>query len=434
MAKCRIRSIAMKKKLLNILFWSVISAAFIGPGTITTASLAGASHGPTLLWALLFSTLACIVLQEGAARISTASGLTIGEAVSIVFGSKPWVKWLLGGSVIFGCAAYEAGNIVGAISGLGLILPLPQWVFTTVISAAVFFILWSGSASGVAKALGTLVAVMGVAFIYTSLFAPYEAGNILKGLVLPALPEGSLLLVIGLIGTTIVPYNLFLGSGLGKGQTTGEMRLGLVIAIGLGGLVSMAVLLSGTLSSTPFSLQGMGEVLKVSVGPAGNLMFAIGLFAAGFTSSVTAPLASAITAQSLWGERGQEGHTSRLYRAVWLTVLLMGFLFGMLNLRPVPVILAAQAVNGILLPVAATGLLLVLNREEIMGLQKNGVLSNLTSLLIVGVTVFLGLHQLSRAFFSAMGLGIPDDALYFAAVLLLSLLPLGILAFRIFKQ
>lgn len=425
----------MKKKLLNILFWSVISAAFIGPGTITTASLAGASYGASLLWALLFSTLACMVLQEGAARITIAAGLTIGEAVVLTFGSHPWVKWLLGGAVIFGCAAYEAGNIVGAIAGAGLLISLPQWFFTVIISVVAALILWGGPAGTVAKSLGVLVAVMGAAFFYTSFYTAEPAGAIVRGLFVPQIPSNDILLVVGLIGTTIVPYNLFLGSGLGKGQQLGEMRLGLGIAIGLGGVVSMAVLLSGTLASLPFSFEGMSAVLEGAVGLAGKYLFAIGLFAAGFTSTITAPLASALTAQSIWGG-GQSAWNfkGKYYRMVWGGVLFVGLVFGLLNLRPVPVILLAQAVNGVLLPVAASGLLLVLNNHSLMNGQGNGVLANLAGLLIVGVTLLLGIHQVARAIFMAVGYEASFNTLYFATISVLVLLLLGWLGSRIFRK
>ncbi|WOK06217.1 divalent metal cation transporter [Imperialibacter roseus] len=425
----------MKKKLLNILFWSVISAAFIGPGTITTASLAGASHGVSLLWALLFSTLACMVLQEGAARITIASGLTIGEAVELTFGNQPWMKWLLGGAVIFGCAAYEAGNIVGAISGAGLLFSLPPWVFTLAITGIAAVLLWGGSAGSIARSVGMLVAVMGVAFLYTSFFINESLLAITKGLFIPQIPADDILLVIGLVGTTIVPYNLFLGSGLGKGQQLGEMRLGLIIAIGLGGIVSMAVLLSGTLSSLPFSFEEMASVLEKAVGLPGKYLFALGLFAAGFTSTITAPLASTITAQSIWGkgEKNWEG-TGTYYRLVWGAILIVGLVFGLLGLRPVPVILLAQAINGVLLPVAATGLLLVLNNTRLMVSHINGPFSNFAGLLIVGVTLFLGIHQVARAIFMAIGYQGSFDSPYFVTISLLALLPLIWLGIRIFKR
>lgn len=413
----------------------MISAAFIGPGTITTASLAGASHGVGLLWALLFSTLACMVLQEGAARITIASGLTIGEAVTITSGNRPWMKWLLGGSVIFGCAAYEAGNIVGAISGAQLLLSWPQWVFTLAVTALAGILLWVGSANGVAKSLGILVALMGVAFVYTAFHIPHTVTEISLGLFVPNVPGADILLVIGLIGTTIVPYNLFLGSGLGKGQQLADMRLGLTVAVGLGGIVSMAVLLTGSLSSMPFSFEKMAVVMEEAVGKPGKYLFAVGLFAAGITSAITAPLASAVTAQSIWGGRSSQWtHTGSRYRATWVGVLSVGLLFGLLGLRPVPVILLAQALNGVLLPLAAGGLLLVLNNAQLMDRHVNGWRSNLAGLLIAGVTIFLGLHQIARAIFSAIGFTTNYNNLYFAMIFLFTLLPLGWLGIRIFRQ
>ena len=84
----------MKSKFLHVLFWMVIAAAFIGPGTVTTAAAAGAGHGFSLLWALLFSTLACVVLQESAARVAIATGLSLGQVVLQRFQSKR-LGWLL---------------------------------------------------------------------------------------------------------------------------------------------------------------------------------------------------------------------------------------------------------------------------------------------------------------------------------------------------
>jgi len=71
--------------LLPVLFWSVISAAFIGPGTVTTAASAGSGFGTQLLWALTFSTLACIILQEAAARLTIVSGKSLGGNISAWF-------------------------------------------------------------------------------------------------------------------------------------------------------------------------------------------------------------------------------------------------------------------------------------------------------------------------------------------------------------
>ena len=110
-------------KLSSIVLWSVVSAAFIGPGTITTAVTAGSSYGLDLLWAIFFSAIACLILQEIAARITIASGKNLGQVLTQKFGTRKgrFLKFFIGGSVILGCAAYEAGNILGAVSGLNLL-------------------------------------------------------------------------------------------------------------------------------------------------------------------------------------------------------------------------------------------------------------------------------------------------------------------------
>ena len=125
-------------KLSSIILWSVISAAFIGPGTVTTAVTAGSQFQTQLLWAVVFATIACIVLQEVSARIVIASGLNFGQALETKFGSKNggWIKWIVAGPVLLGCAAYEAGNILGAVSGSSIYMKamagytqssLPHW-------------------------------------------------------------------------------------------------------------------------------------------------------------------------------------------------------------------------------------------------------------------------------------------------------------------
>jgi Mn2+/Fe2+ NRAMP family transporter len=109
--------------LRKTLIWFVISAAFIGPGTVTTATSAGAQYGLTLLWTIVFAIIACIVLQEGAARINIAANLSLGQAIVKQFNSenkKISLAVVLTIAVVLGCAAYEAGNILGAVSGISL--------------------------------------------------------------------------------------------------------------------------------------------------------------------------------------------------------------------------------------------------------------------------------------------------------------------------
>jgi len=403
------------QRILLILLWSVIAAAFIGPGTITTCSSSGASHGLGLLWVLAFATFACFVLQEASARVTVLSGKSLAEAISFRT-EKAAVRWttviLILGAILVGCAAYEAGNILGAVSGAVLAGAQGTAALTIIVVAVAFMLLWFGTVRMVARVMGLLVAVMGAAFLATAIMLQPAPGDLLRGLLIPTLPPGSSILVLGLIGTTVVPYNLFLGSGLAHGQRLAEVRLGLGVAITAGGFVSMAVLVVGTSVQGAFSFDNLAETLTGRLGGWAGILFAIGLFAAGFSSAVTAPLAAAMTAQGLFGKRARKRWAERgwRYRGVWSIVLLAGLLSGLSGVRPVPAILLVQALNGLLLPIVAVFLLLVVNDRSVMGARgMNGVIGNVAMGLCTVVALVLGISKILRSAASALSLQAPGE-------------------------
>ena len=116
------KALSFRRGLMSVLFWSVIAAAFVGPGTVTTASKSGATFQLDLLWALVFSLFATILLQEAAARITIASGKSLGEIIALKYTGRndQKIKWLLFLAVAIGCGAYQAGNMLGALSGIAL--------------------------------------------------------------------------------------------------------------------------------------------------------------------------------------------------------------------------------------------------------------------------------------------------------------------------
>lgn len=421
------------KRLMAILLGAVIAAAFLGPGTVTTAARAGAAHGLALLWALVFATVACFVLQEASARLTVVSGRNLGQALRWRFALRPGgaaVVWVALTAIVVGCVAYEAGNILGGVAGAGLALALPRPVLTLVSGGAAGLILWRGGTRVVVSVLGLLVAVMGGTFVATAVMLRPALPELGAGLVVPAIPEASGLLVLGLIGTTVVPYNLFLGSGIVAGRRLGEVRFGLAVAIGLGGLISMAVVVAGTAAEGTFSYETLARTLSDQVGGWAYLLFAVGLFAAGFSSAITAPLAAAVTARSLlamesgdlrWSDR------SPRYRAVWLGVLAVGVVFGVTEVRPIPAIILAQALNGLLLPIVAVFLLLAVNDRRVVGERGlNRPWSNLLMAVVVAVTVLLGLRSFLAALAAASGRTFADSVVWITSGLVIVLLAIPV--------
>ncbi len=406
------------KRIASVLLWSVIAAAFIGPGTVASAASAGAGFGYALLWALVFSTGACLVLQEASARLTVASGKSLAEALRSR-GGTGWrevaVLILVLGAVVLGCAAYEAGNILGGVAGAVLTLPwsAPALAVTTVALAAV--LLFFNSPRRVAFLLSFLVAMMGAAFLWTAILLAPDAGELFVGAFWPSLPEGASLLAIALVGTTVVPYNLFLGSGLARGQNLSEIRFGLTIAVILGGVISMAVVVVGAALEPPFTFGALAEVLAERLGPRASTLLGLGLFSAGLSSAVTAPLAAAITARGLFGGESDVRWSDRSwrFRSVWAGVLAVGLGFGVSGVQPVPVIIVAQALNGVLLPVAAVFLLVAVNDPRIMGKSTNHALSNAIMVLVSLVTLLLGTSNVLRAVARALGREAPGQATVF---------------------
>lgn len=401
----------MKKRFLNILFWSILSAAFIGPGTVTTAASAGAEFSYKLIWALIFSVIACYVLQESAARIYAVSGINLGEAIQKEYSGSKAGKLITGLvliSILVGCAAFEAGNIVGAAAGVSLLSDsIPQWLIVGGIGGVAGVLLWKGTVRQIATLLGIVVAVMGFCFLITAFLIPHDILQLLGDGLTPTIPSGSEILVLGLIGTTVVPYNIFLGSGLKHAQNLSEMKASMLIAIGLGGFISITILLTGTAISGAFTFEALALALSEQLGNWAYALLGIGLFGAGISSTLTAALAASITAQSLLSKPGNDrswSEESFQFRSVWMGVLLIGVLFGLLNFQPVPVIILAQALNGIILPVIAIILFLMINNSRIIKTHhQNGFIYNIVTAVVVYLTVLIGLTNLFRASFRFIG-------------------------------
>jgi manganese transport protein len=405
----------IRSRFLSVLFWSIIAAAFIGPGTVTTAASAGAGFQFTLLWALTFSTVACLVLQEASARITVVSGSNLGQALTRQYatpGAVNAVPLFVMATIVLGCAAYQAGNILGAVAGLELVSGWSRRALTLSVGAFAFAVLWLGSTRTVATLLGLVVAVLGVSFLTAAVALRPPAAALVAGSLVPALPAGSGLLVIALVGTTVVPYNLFLGSGLPHAQTLREMRFGLAVAIVLGGVISMGILVVGTATEVPLSFQSLSAALEARLGSGARWLLGIGLFAAGTSSAITAPLAAAITARSvLGGASPARWHDrSRFYRFVWAGVLLAGVAFGVAEVQPIPAIIAAQALNGVVLPFVAVFLLMAVNDRSLMGeAGLNRGVQNVVMAPVVLVTLVLGVTNVMRASVAASGATLPSE-------------------------
>lgn len=414
----------------------LVTAAFIGPGTVLTASTAGALHGYTLLWAVLFSVLATIVLQEMAARLGIVSGGGLAEAVRATVPAPLLRRLLLAlilGGILFGNAAYQTGNLLGAATGLE-ILTAPAgppevaqqqaaaetgvvWrlagLWSLVIAAAALVLIWIGRFDVLQWSLMVLVAVMGVLFLVSAVLSGPDLGALLQGCVprlfsRPADPAASSAgwFVVGLIGTTVVPYNLFLhasGAATRWAKTDDPARavrqslVDTAISVGLGGLMTASILVTAAVAfeggGALESVRDIARQLRPTLGSWAETVFAVGLFSAGLTSSITAPIAAAYATAGCfgWPARLSDWRLKAVATAVVLVGLWCALQFGG---SPQQAIIVAQVANGLLLPVIAIYLLLMVNRATLMQQLANGWWGNLLGGAIVLVTGLIAARQL----------------------------------------
>ncbi len=404
----------MKNIFNNIGPATLIAAAFIGPGTVTLCSIAGVNFGYNLLWAMLLSIAATIILQEMAARLGIVTQKGLSEVLREEI-KNPLIKSvsliLIISAIVIGNSAYEAGNISGGVLGLGTLIPnntinIGNYTISylnSLIGGVAFILLYIGNYKILERSLIVLVILMSLSFVLTAIITKPDILSIFKGIFIPNVPENSLLTIIGLVGTTVVPYNLFLHASLVKEKWHKKSDLALarkdtIIAVVVGGFVSMAIIISASASNLTSinNAIDLAKGLEPLYGGAAKYFLAIGLFAAGITSAITAPLAAAFVVKGIFN--WNDGLKSKKFKAVWMFILFLGVLFSSLNIKPIEIIKFAQITNGMLLPIISGFLLWIMNKKNVLGKYSNNLTQNVFGFIILVLTIFLGVKSIWKVF------------------------------------
>ena len=248
-----------------------------------------------------------------------------------------------------------------------------------------------------------LVLFMSLAFLLTAIKTGPDLKLFFSGLFIPTFPENSILIIIGLIGTTVVPYNLFLHASLAKEKWNSpkelkDAKIDTIVAVLVGGLISVCIIISSTsigldqLNSAVDLAKGLEPVF----GSFSKQLISFGLFAAGLTSAITAPLAAAyVTCGCLnWSTELK----SLRFRMVWFIVLIVGVVCSSLNIDSIEIIKFAQVANGILLPTITFFLILIANNNNVLGKYVNNWKHNLISFFVLLITLILGIKSIIKVF------------------------------------
>lgn len=399
------------KLLKNIGPATLVTAAFIGPGTVTVCTIAGASFGYSLLWAMIFSTFATLGLQEMSARLGIVSGK--GLAATLTNTKNPFLKIffisLIMSAIVIGNLAYEAGNISGGMLGLSIftqnsLLNIGSYsvnYLSLLLGATAFALLYFGNYHLLEKLLIISVIIMSLSFIFTAILTKPSFSLVLKGIINPNISSENLLTVVALIGTTVVPYNLFLHSSLVKQKWSNvsdlrNARIDTIVAVLIGGIISMSIIISAAATNNPEinTATHLAMSLEPVFGSFSKYLVGFGLLAAGLSSAITAPLAAALVARECFS--WNDDSTSWKFRTTWMLILVTGTIFSSIGIKPFLIIQFAQLVNGILLPVAAGFLLWTVNNKSIMQEHGNSKTINLFGIIIFAITLILGLKTIFK--------------------------------------
>ncbi|WP_405397694.1 Nramp family divalent metal transporter [Maribacter sp. Asnod2-G09] len=377
----------------------LVAAAFIGPGTVTACTLAGVNFGFSLLWAMLLSIIATYFLQEMSARLGIVTQKGLADVIKQEL-HNPWIRnsviALIFSAIIIGNASYEAGNIGGATLGMEALFGMEYSnLYPFILGGLAFILLYLGSYKSLEKVFIVLVLIMSLSFVMTAILTKPDMWLLIKGLFMPTIPEKGILTIIALVGTTVVPYNLFLHAALvsEKWKSKDDLKLAkrdTLVSIILGGLVSVSIIISAAAinAAEVNNVMDMAKALEPLYGSAALYFLGIGMFAAGITSAITAPLAAAYVANSCFGWNA--GFKDAKFRMIWIMILILGVFFLSFGIKPIEIIKFAQITNGLLLPIIAVFLLWVVNRAGVMGKYKNSMLQNIFGGLIILLSILLG--------------------------------------------
>ncbi|MCC5919360.1 MAG: Nramp family divalent metal transporter [Cyclobacteriaceae bacterium] len=400
---------SIRKFFSNLGPGAMVAAAFIGPGTLTVCAAAGAEFGYALLWIIPITLLITFFLQDLAVRIALAQGIDLAPAIRESF-QHPLIKRSVVLSVVmviaFGNAAYQSGNISGAslaLDSFDLSVKFAVGKITInfipiVLALMAIPLLYFKENIRLDRLFVGLIFLMSLSFILSLFFISIEFGELLRGLFIPKVPSGSILAILSLVGTTIVPYNFFLHSSTVRRKWNNASGLKMsrfdsAFSLFLGGLVTASILigLAASKVTTVDNFADLSAGMENAFGSRATYFLAFGMFIAGLSSAVTAPLAAAYVVASAYGQSDE----SNTFRLTWVSVLLVGAFFAATSQQPIELIRIAQGANAILLPLLLFVLLRIASSAK-MGKLKNHLTQNVIGWGIFMVTILLSALVLIR--------------------------------------
>lgn len=396
------RKFTWKEKMAALGPGFLIVGSFIGPGTVTSSTRAGATYSFQLFWCVIFSVIAVIVVQGMSARLGIITQEGLAENLKNDFADRPLLRNLLCGlvalAIVIGGFAYMGGDLTGTALGISALTGVSTKIIAPVWGFCILLILnFAGDAvKYLEKLLGICVIIMAVVFMVTMVVVRPDLGALFAGCI-PSIPEnGGLMTCLSLIGTTVVPYNMFLHAASAKRtwHSAEEIPLcnfGTTVPMIVGGIVTGSIMITSAAvmhGMTVNNAMDMAIQLEPTLGALARPFMAVGLVAAGVSSAVCTPMGVSYVLAGLFGWKTDS--SDKRYTLTNAAVLITGIVIAALGTNPLGLIMTAQAVNGIVLPVVVGVTVYLTCREKIMGKYKNNMLQTVLGIAIFAISLILG--------------------------------------------
>ncbi len=382
---------------------AIVTSAFIGPGTITTTTLAGVNYRYALLWVIFFSGIALISLMKMTSRVSIVSQKDVTEATIATFNNRASIRKLILILVTitlfvtgFG---FEAGNLIGGSMGFADLFGLPQWLASVILGGFAFYAVVFGTAKTLETLMSIFVGAMGIVFVFTMIAVKPDYLAVLKGFITPQIPDGSVVNVIALIGTTLIGINILIHS-LSSAEKwhdpaqLDEANFDTNFNVGVGLIITAAIVITagtvlygtGTVVNSPIIFS---QMLEPVLGQYARYIGDFGIASAGLSSAIATPLILKEVVAHLLGWK-RNGTKARLAGGA---AVIFGTILSAFGHSPVQIIVFASALSGIFLPIIAIMVMISANNKALMGKYKNTVVQNIIGGFAILVTLMLGINS-----------------------------------------
>ena len=386
----------------------LVVGSFIGPGTITSATRAGATYGYALLWTVIFSVIAVIVMQEMAARLGIVTQNGLAEELVKELSDRPPLKWamiiLVASAIVLGGVAYMGGDLTGTAIGISSLTGIPSNIVAPIWGIGVLILINIGDAvKTLEKLLSVCVSVMAIVFVVTMIIVKPDLGELLMGAV-PNVPQNAIMTCVAMIGTTVVPYNMFIHATSARKtwhnpEELPLARFDVTISMIIGGIITGAVMITaGTVmrGMTVSSAADMAVQLEPLLGSFSKPFLSIGLISAGVSSAVVTPLGVSYVLAGLFTWKMDK--TDKRFFATNIIVVVIGIIVAATGYNPISIIMMAQAVNGIFLPIIVIALVFITSRTRVLGQYKNSLLRNLLGGCVAIISLVIGISSVMSLF------------------------------------